>query len=121
MPQSDAAGRAAVNTDIKAVHTDLIAIAAALDEAVGKAKTAAEVNDLLDKLADVNDRVTAIGRKLFAQQTAAIHDAASAVTKATAKTRQAIAELDEVKDIIEGVTRFLTLVDKVIAVAGRML
>jgi len=110
-----------VNTDIKTIHTDLIAIAAGLDEAVGRAKTVDEVNGLLEQLADVNHRVTALGRKLFAQQTAGIHQAATKVMEATEQTKKDVAELDKISDILANVPKFLGLVDKLLAVAGPLL
>jgi hypothetical protein len=112
---------AAVNPDLRAVHTQLIALARSLDEAVGQARTSAEVNAILDEIVEVNARVTNVGRRLFTRQTEAIQEAAQAVMDSTAEAEDAIGELEDVQGFIEGITHFLGVVDKLVDTAKLVL
>lgn len=108
---------AAVNPDLLAVHRQLISLVDELERAIGRAKTAAEVNAILDEIAEVNARVTTLGRQLFTQQTSQIATRAQAVADGVAEVKAAIQELENVKSLVQGVTKFLSLVDKLIDVA----
>ena len=116
MPKSEGAAgtQPAVNPDLKAVHTELVALSRQLDEAVGRAQTSAQVNAILDELIEVNARVTTVGRQLFTQQTERIRKNSAAVVKAAADARRAVEQLDRIKDFIGSITKFLTLVDKLV-------
>src|SRR4051794_22597799 len=116
MPTSNqsAAAPRAVNPDLKAVHTRLVEIARELDSAVGQAKTEAEVDALLNEISEVSSRVVAVGRQLFKQQTDQISRLSKDVLDGTAAAQKSIAQLDNVKGFILGMTRFLTLVDNVV-------
>ena len=103
-----------VNPDLKAVHTELVVLSRKLDEAVGRAQTSAEVNAILDELIEVNARVTTVGRQLFTQQTERIRKNAVKVVAAAGDARRAIDELDNIKNFIQTITRFLNLVDKLV-------
>jgi flagellin-like hook-associated protein FlgL len=119
MPRNEpsTASPPSVNPDLQAVHTELIAIASDLDTAVGRAKTAAEVRAILDELSEVTARVTALGRQLFTQQTARIRTLSRDVVEAKNDAKKAIKELDNVRSFIQGITKFLGLVDKLIDTA----
>lgn len=107
----------AANPDLLSVHRRLIGLVADLERSIGRAKTAAEVNAILDEIAEVNARVTAVGRQLFTQQTRQIAARAKAVEDAVADVKKAVDELESVKKLVQGVTHFLSLVDKLIDVA----
>ena len=106
-----------VNPDLKAVHSQLVAMVAELEAAIGQAKTSAQVNAILDEIIEVNARVTVAGRQLFTRQTEEISEAASHVAKAVDETKEAIRRLEGITELIQTVTKFLGLVDKVIATA----
>lgn len=106
-----------VNPDLKAVHGQLIAVVAELEAAIGNAKTSAEVNAILDEIIEVNARVTTAGRQLFTRQTEEISEAAKEVAAAVDETKEAIRRLEGVTALIQNVTKFLGIVDKVIATA----
>lgn len=116
MPSSKAAAgtQPSVNPDLKAVHTELVELSRQLDEAVGRAQTSAQVIAILDELVEVNARVTSVGRQLFTQQTDKIRKNSETVVAAAADARRAIAELDRIKDLIQSITKFLGLVDKLV-------
>ncbi len=105
------------NPDLAKLHSDLVALVATLDRAVGKATTKSQVIALLDEISDVNARVNMVGRQLFTQQTAEITKAAGTVEAAIPDIEKAIADLDKLQDFINGMTKFLKLVDQVLAVA----
>jgi hypothetical protein len=119
MPKNEprTAAPPSVNPDLRAVHTELIAIARELDLAVGNAQTSAQVNAILDELLEVNSRVTAVGRQLFTQQSQRIRTASEAVLAATADAEKAVQQLDDVKTFVQGITKFLSLVDKLIDIS----
>jgi flagellin-like hook-associated protein FlgL len=106
-----------VNPDLKAVHTQLIAVANELEAAIGRAKTAAEVNAILDEIIEVNARVTTVGRQLFTQQTAQIRTRAEVVMAGVEEVKAEIKRLDGVKELVQNVTKFLGLVDRVVDMA----
>ena len=106
-----------VNPDLKAVHNQLIAVANELEAAIGRAKTAAEVNAILDEIIEVNARVTTVGRQLFTQQTAQIRTRAEVVMAGVEEVKAEIKRLDGVKELVQNVTKFLGLVDRVVDMA----
>jgi hypothetical protein len=110
-----------VNPDLKAVHTQLVAIASELDSAVGEATTAAQVDAILGELSAVTARVVAVGRELFKMQTAAITDLSKDVIKAAAVAKKDIKQLDDIRTFIQGMTGFLSLVDQLIGQAKLIL
>jgi predicted trehalose synthase len=107
----------ATNPDLAAVHSALVATVVKLDNAVGSATTSAQVTALLDEIAEVNARVTTIGRQLFTQQTDAIRTQSQAVLDATASVNAAIGQIEDITGFVQNVTGFLKLVDKVIGTA----
>ncbi len=111
------AGTPAANPDLVALHRHLIDVVDQLERAIGRATTAAEVTAILDEIAEVNARVTSVGRQLFTQQTAQITSRVAAVTEAIAEVNRTIQDLESVKKLVQGVTRFLAIVDKAIDVA----
>lgn len=114
---SGAATTPSVNPDLKAVHTQLVAVANELEASIARARSAPEVNAILDELIEVNARVTSIGRQLFTQQTNQIKTKADAALAAVAEVKQVIKQLQGVKEFVQGVTKFLGVVDKAIDVA----
>lgn len=112
-----AAGPAAVNPDLNAVHTSLVELVASLNSSIAQATTAAQVVAITDEIAEVNARVGSVGRQLLTQQTAAITRSAQSVAKAIPDVQAAIKKFDDLRSFVGGVTRFLAVVDKAIDVA----
>jgi len=108
---------ATVNPDLAALHSQLVKLVAALDAAVASAATKSQVTALLDEIAEVNARVTMTGRQLFTQQTAAITREAAKVSAAVPEVQKAIDQLDNLKEFVGAMTKFLKMVDKVLSVA----
>lgn len=116
MAQS-APGSAAVNPELAQLHTALIALVAQLDQAVGNARDAAEVNTLLNEIAEVTARVTNVGRQLFTQQTAKITNGVANVMAQKQAALDAVKKFDSVKSVVDAIGKFLGIVDKVIDIA----
>lgn len=108
---------ATANPDLAALHGQLIALVDQLNKAFGRAKSKAEGIAILDEIGEVNARVSAIGRQLFTQQTAAIKKGAEKVVAAVPEVEDAIRRSDELKTFVNGMTKFLKTVDAVIDVA----
>ncbi|MEG3086854.1 hypothetical protein [Sphingomonas sp. PB4P5] len=111
------AAPAAANPDLTAVHGALVHLVVTLNASIAQATTSAQVTAITDEIAEVNARVTAAGRQLLTQQTAAITKNAKAVAAAIPDVEAAIAKFDDVRAFVGGVTKFLGIVDKAIDVA----
>ena len=107
----------AVNPDLNAVHTALVELVASLNTSIAQATTAAQVVAITDEIAEVNARVTSVGRQLLTQQSAAITRNAQAVAKAIPDVEAAIKKFDDLRAFVGGVTKFLAIVDKAINIA----
>lgn len=108
---------ATANPDLASLHTQLISVVDKLNAAFGRAKTKPEAIAILDEIIEVNARVNALGRQLFTQQTAAITRGARKVADAMPEIEDAIRRSEELKNFVQGVTKFLKTVDAVIDVA----
>jgi len=118
MPTNDQGGDIpTVNPDLKAVQKELIAYARELDVAVGRAKSSAEVNAILDEINEVTARIVSVGRQLFTRQTEAISDASAEVLAQAGEAKKAVQEIEDVKTFIKEVGSFLAVVDRVVDMA----
>ncbi len=111
----------AINPDLAQLHTELVALVGELDAAVGRAKDATEVTALLNEIAEVNARVTNLGRQLFTQQTARITAGVATVMEQKQAALNAVKKIESVKSVVEAVGKFLAVVDKVIDIAKLVL
>lgn len=107
----------AANPDLKALHGSLVDLVVRLDASIGEAQTSAQVIAITDEIAAVNARVAAVGRQLLTQQNATITKHAAAVAKAIPDVEAAIKKFDDIRAFVNGVTKFLGIVDKAIDVA----
>ena len=118
MPTNDQGGDIpTVNPDLKAVQKELIAYARELDVAVGRAKSSAEVNAILDEINEVTARIVSVGRQLFTRQTEAISAASAEVLSQAGEAKKAVQEIEDVKTFIKEVGSFLAVVDRVVDMA----
>jgi len=118
MPTNDQGGDIpTVNPDLKAVQKELIAYARELDVAVGRAKSSAEVNAILDEINEVTARIVSVGRQLFTRQTEAISAASAEVLAQAGEAKKAVQEIEDVKTFIKEVGSFLAVVDRVVDMA----
>ena len=105
------------NPDLVAVHRSLVTLVQGLDAAIGRARDAAEVTAILDGIAEVNARVTSVGRQLFTRQTADVAALAGQVAAAVPEVEQAIERLEGVRGLVDGMTSLLGVVDRLVGVA----
>lgn len=110
-------GPAVVNPDLQALHTALVHLVRDLNDAIGRAKTSAEVIAIANEISDVNARVTSLGNQLLTQQTEDIKRETTAVLAEIPTIEKAIKQLDDVQKFIQTATEFLKVVDKAIGVA----
>lgn len=105
------------NPDLADMRGKLVALAARLDEAVDAAPDAAAVRALTAQIAEVNARVTAVGRQLMARRTDAIRNGAQDVASALPRLGRALRNLDRIENLVAGVASVLALVDTAVETA----
>jgi hypothetical protein len=105
------------NSEIKKLHKQLMKTHQQLSRRLGQTTDADEAGMLLREMEEVNFRVMMAGRLLFKETTAAIDAQVKKVLEAGAKIDSTIKELEQIKDIVKGVGKFLTLVDKALDAA----
>lgn len=103
-------------------NPDLIALQRALGDVVDKLVQQQEqsndpktIEALGKQIREASFRATGIQRKLFAEQTAAISEAVDEVQRGKGEVDEAIASIERLNQAIASVTKFLSLVDKVLA------
>lgn len=105
------------NPDLEHVHRELVGLVARLDESVGDAPDAKAAQTILGQIAEINARVSALGRELFAARTDALAAASAAIADAIPEVEGAIADLERTQRFVAGVTRLLALVDDAVGTA----
>lgn len=105
------------NPDLQMMHSDLIALVRSLEQSIDIAPSAAEIAAITEQMAEVNTRVTALGRVLFAQQTEEIARQAKAVAEAMPGIEEEIADFQNCQRMVQSVTALLGTVDNVVRVA----
>jgi len=105
------------NSEIKKLHKQLMKTHRQLSRRLDQTSDADEAGRILREMEEVNFRVMMAGRLLFKETTAAIGAQIAKVLEAGAELDSAIKELERIKDIVKGVGRFLTLVDKALDAA----
>ena len=105
------------NPDLTTVHRRLTAMVDQLDAAIDAAPDAASVRKLTAQIAEVNARVTLVGRQLFARRTNALRDAAREVNDAIPRAERALRDVERLDELLSSVTSVLQLVDKAVGVA----
>lgn len=110
-------GEAASGGNLADAHSELVALVARLDAAVGDARDAAEVRALTARIAETDRRVTSIGRALLAEQTAGLSAAAAEISAAIPRVEEALDRLGGMQAALGAVTDVLRLCDKAIGIA----
>lgn len=103
-------------------NPDLVALQRSLgdvvDQLVRQQEEATDpkaVEALGKQIREASFRATGVQRALFARQTAGIAAAVDDVQRGKAEVEEAIARIEQLNQAIAAVTKFLTLVDKVLA------
>jgi septum formation inhibitor MinC len=103
-------------------NPDLVALQRALGDVVDRLVQQQEqsndpeaIEALGRQIREASFRAIGLQRKLFAQQTAAIAAAVEDVQRGKAEVEEAIARIEQLNQAIATVTKFLSLVDKVLA------
>jgi hypothetical protein len=106
-----------VNSEIKKLHKQLMKTHQRLSRRLGQTTGADEAGLILREMEEVNFRGMMAGRLLFKETTAAIDAQIEKVLEAGAEIDTAIKEVEQIRDIVKGVGKFLTLVDKALDAA----
>ncbi len=105
------------NPDIRDLKEFLRARIDALRTAEEKAAAAGNLEAFRaigNQILEVEHRIRMLGRVEFADATAALKAKLEPINAARAELKQAIAEIDRLKDFVKAVSKFLGLVDKLI-------
>lgn len=108
---------AASNQDLVAMHGSLIALVRRLEESVDLAPTAAAIGAIVDRIAEVNARVTSTGSLLLVRQSDEIARHAHAVAEAMPRIEEEIAGLGRLEHALGAVTAMLSTVDRAVRLA----
>lgn len=106
-----------MNSHIKKLHKQLMKTHQQLSRRLGKVADLQEAEAILLEMEEVNFRVIVAGRLLFQQTTTQINTRIDEVLAAGAEVDAAIKDLERINDVIKGVGKFLTLVDKALDAA----
>ncbi len=105
------------NPELKAMHESLIALVRTLEESIDAAPTAAAISAIVDRIADVNARVTSTGSVLLARQTDEIVKLSQAVAEALPRIEDEIAGLQRLESALGTITDMVATVDEAVNVA----
>ncbi len=105
------------NPDLQQLQTQLSEVMDKLNDQLGQATTAPQMEALANEIAEVNHRITITAQLLFHAQTQAITDAVADVQAGTADVNKAIAEVANLVKFLDAMSSFLGLVDKALDLA----
>ncbi|MBD8736690.1 hypothetical protein [Sphingomonas sp. CFBP 13706] len=105
------------NPELKAMHESLIALVRTLEESIDAAPTAAAISAIVDRIADVNARVTSTGSVLLARQTDEIVRLSHTVAEALPRIEDEIADIERLESTLGTITDMLATVDEAVNVA----
>jgi hypothetical protein len=103
-----------MNPQIQQLHARLIAAHAHLAARLGRSADQDEAEAILREMEELNFRVMMAGRLLFKTTTARIDRRLAAVVEASDDLDRAIASTAGLGELITGIGRFLTRVDRVL-------
>ncbi|MEZ6242340.1 MAG: hypothetical protein R3B57_04785 [Phycisphaerales bacterium] len=106
-----------MNPEIKKLHKSLIKTHQELSKRLGRTADPDEAEAILREMSEVNFRAMMAGQLLFKQTTIAVNEKIGAVLKASAAVDQSIRDLETIRDVVKGIGKFLTLVDKALDAA----
>lgn len=105
------------NPDLRAMHRDLVALVRRLEESIDAAPDVAAIEAIIERMAEVNSRVTATGRVLFAERTEEIARHARAVSAAIPEVEKEIDHLEDAERTVRSVAALLGTVDEAVRIA----
>lgn len=105
------------NPELKGMHESLIALVRTLEETIDAAPTAAAISAIVDRIADVNARVTSTGTVLLARQTDEIVKLSHTVAEALPRIEDETADLQRLESALGTITDMLATVDQAVNVA----
>jgi hypothetical protein len=105
------------NSDLAALHKQLIALVDTLSREQEDAETIEAVKAIGREIAEVNHRVVMVGQVVFTEKTDKMMAAVQAVQDFKEDLDEAIESIQQLNTFIKTITRFLGLVDKVVDVA----
>ena len=103
-----------MNREIRKCHVCLGKVVQQLSRRLGKTTDPAEAEAILREMEEVNFRLMIAGSLLFRETTSHIDRRLGDVVAATDDVNSAIKEIEQIKNVVRTVTRFLTQVDKVL-------
>jgi hypothetical protein len=105
------------NPDLENMHGSLIALVRSLEESIDAAAVGAAIAAIVDRIAEVNARVTSTGAVLLARQTNEIARLSHAVAEALPRIEDDIADLQRFESALGKITDMLATVDQAVKVA----
>ncbi|HYD85967.1 MAG TPA: hypothetical protein VEA80_00690 [Vitreimonas sp.] len=105
------------NAELAALQRELIGLVNKLSSEQERAQDPEVIIALAREITEVTHRATLVGQLLFKQRTAALSGALQKVDEGRAALREAIEEIDRLNGFLRAISRFLTLVDRVIDAA----
>jgi len=105
------------NSDLVAVHRQLISLVDQLSQEQETATTAAAVKAITLEIVEVTHRVTMIGQLLFKERTDKLSAAVEAVKDGQDAVDAAIEKIEKLNAFVKAITQFLVLVDRVVDTA----
>jgi len=76
-----------------------------------------EAKNILNEIREFNHRVSLVGSLLFREQSQALSEKVEIVRRAKSKVDRAIKDIADMEKMLEGVSKFLSLVDEAIDLA----
>lgn len=106
-----------MNQDLVAVSTSLNEVASQIHAEKSACTDPAAYMALNNLLVDINHRIAVVGGLIFASRSDTIAEAAKQVTDSKGELSAAIAQVEQMKTLLQTATAFLGTVDNVIGVA----
>lgn len=110
-----------MNDSLRILQDTLVKQHKKLRDAIPGAADAAARQALLTEMSEITHRVQIVGSLLFKAQSQALSDKVAEVNKATRQVNAAIAQIQKLKDLLDAMSGFLTLVDEAIDLAKKIL
>jgi len=119
-PDSNPSVNPSPNANLKALQDQLLAQHQALYEQLDTTNDPAMSNSILTEMQEILHRVSLVQGLLLIQTTTALQASLQKVSDADAALTDALKEAQTAADIVNGVTKFLTVVDKAIDLAKKL-
>ena len=106
-----------MNETIQAIHGLLLAQHQSLAAKLGSETDPAKAQAILTEMQEILHRIGLVQRELFKESSTALNNMLDKINDANDKLTAAIKKIGEVADFIKGVSQFLSYVDKAIDLA----